>query len=413
MRTFDMLSPNNAMAKLNAALDATHASVPTETIPTAQAYNRVLMRDIQSPTPLPEFRRSTVDGYAVRASSTPGVLRVIGEVRMGEVTTLRIKLGDAALVHTGGNIPEGADAVVMVEHVKSLDGHGAAPAVGKIQTQAQVSAGDNVIMQGEDVQAGEVVMRVGMRLREQEIGGLLSFGMTQVEVAAKPRVALIASGDEVVPPDAPARIGQVRNINTPMLAALVVRSGGVPLDFGILPDQREAFEDAAARAIREADMVVFMAGSSVSERDFTPDVVNGMGKPGILVHGIAFRPGKPTLFAVCDGKPVFGLPGNPISALVTAGLFVAPTLWRMQGAHPPPPHVVRATLGQDVKSPRDLEHWIPVKVHNGDSGLPTAEPINTKSNLIFGLVRANGMICIPIGVDNLVAGSMVDVRLSD
>jgi molybdopterin molybdotransferase len=287
--------------------------------------------------------------------------------------------------------------------------------LGKIQTQTQVTSGDNIIRQGEDVQPGEIVMRAGARLREQEIGGLLSLGITQIEVARQPHVALIASGDEVVPPDADTKLGQVRNINTPMLAALVERNGAVSLDFGILPDRREAFEAAAQRAMHEADVVVFMAGSSVSERDFTPDVVNSMGKPGILVHGIAFRPGKPTLFAVCDGKPVFGLPGNPISALVTASLFVAPTLWRVQGSVAPLPNITPATLGKDVKSPPDLEHWFPValKGERSAGALPTAEPISTKSNLIFGLVRASGLVCAPIGIDRLPAGTVVDVRLFD
>jgi molybdopterin molybdotransferase len=409
MRTFDLLAPAAALAKLNNALDAAHVAAQTERVPTASARGRILAAHVASPISLPEFRRSTVDGYAVRAGATPGVLRVVGEVRMGELTPLRVKLGDAALIHTGGNIPEGADAVVMVEQVKLLDMSG----TGKIQTQVQVAPGDNTIRQGEDVEAGEIVVRAGVRLREQEIGGLLSIGMTEVEVLRKPRVALIASGDEVVPADAPIRLGQVRNINTPMLAALIERNGGEAIDFGILPDRRDAFEDAAARAMQSADMVVFMAGSSVSERDFTPDVVNGMGKPGILVHGIAFRPGKPTLFAVCDGKPVFGLPGNPVSALVTAELFVTPTLWRMQGGFVPPVNTVNAVLSQDVKSPRDLEHWFPVKLVPAarDAMLPFAEPITTKSNLIFGLVRANGLVCAPIGVDRLTAGTQVEVRL--
>ncbi len=394
------------MAKLNAALNATHAFPPTETVATTLANNRVLARDVTSPVAMPEFRRSTVDGYAVKAGATPGVLRVIGEVKMGELTGLRIKLGDAALVHTGGNIPAGADAVVMVEQTRALDMSGLA----KIQTQAQLSAGENIIREGEDVQAGEVVMRASARLREPEIGGLLALGMTEIEVVRQPRVALIASGDEVVPASVNTRPGQVRNINTPMLLALVARNGGVGLDYGILPDRRDAFEQAAMRAMREADAVVFMAGSSMSERDLTPDVVNSMGKPGILVHGIAFRPGKPTLFAVCDGKPVFGLPGNPISALVTASLFVAPTLWRMQGAPPPHPYILSAALSRDVKSPPDLEHWFPVKL-GGELGSLKAEPVSTKSNLIFGLVRADGLACAPLGVDHLSAGTVLDVRL--
>ncbi|HEY3341701.1 MAG TPA: molybdopterin molybdotransferase MoeA [Anaerolineae bacterium] len=408
MRTFDLLSPADAMAKLNAALDATRVSPPSETISTAEARNRVLARDVVSPIPLPEFQRSTVDGYAVRAGSTPGVLRVVGEVRMGELTDLRVKLGDAALVHTGGNIPAGADAVVMVEQVHFLDSSG----LGKIQTQAQATAGENIIREGEDVQPGEVVVHAGTRLREQEIGGLLSLGMTEIEVTHRPRVALIASGDEVVPSGAPLRLGQVRNINTPMLLTLVARNGGEGLDYGILPDKRSAFEEAASRAMREADMVVFMAGSSVSERDFTPDVVNDMGKPGILVHGISFRPGKPTLFAVCDGKPVFGLPGNPISALVTASMFVIPTLWRMQGTSAPQASLISAALSKEVRSPVDLEHWFPVAL-GGPQGARVAEPITSKSNLIFGLVRAAGLVCAPIGVANLPAGTQVDVRLFD
>jgi molybdopterin molybdotransferase len=408
MRTFDLLTPANALSKLNAALDVTGVSLPTEIIPTADARNRVLARDVVSPIPLPEFRRSTVDGYAVKAGSTPGVLRVVGEVRMGELTDLHVKLGDAALVHTGGNIPAGADTVVMLEQVHLLDSSG----LGKIQTQAQMTSGENIIREGEDVQPGEVVVHAGTRLREQEIGGLLSLGLTEIEVTRRPRVALIASGDEVVPPGAPLRLGQVRNINTPMLLSLVARNGGEGLDYGILPDRRSVFEEAASRAMSEADMVVFMAGSSVSERDFTPDVVSEMGKPGILVHGIAFRPGKPTLFALCDGKPVFGLPGNPISALVTASLFVVPTLWRMQGASAPQVNLVSATLSKDVRSPADLEHWFPVALSD-EKGARVAEPISSKSNLIFGLVRASGLVCAPIGTGLLAAGTQVDVRLFD
>ncbi|MCS7055205.1 MAG: molybdopterin molybdotransferase MoeA [Thermoflexales bacterium] len=439
MRKLDLLTPAEAMAKLSGALDAAgfgiaHGVQATEVIPTAQACHRVLARDVVSPIPMPEFRRSTVDGYAVRADATPGTLSVIGEVRMGEVASFAIRHGEAALVHTGGNLPEGADAVVMLEDAVSLTPddrqpmqavEGAPPSVTqqeqrKIQTGRRLAPGENVIQQGEDVRAGEVVVCAGMRLREQEIGGLLALGITQVEVVRKPRVALIASGDELVPAEAETRPGQVRNINAPMLAALVARNGGEPLDFGILPDARAAFEQAAQRAMREADMVIFMAGSSVGERDFVPDVVNAMGKPGILAHGILFRPGKPTLFALCDGKPVFGLPGNPISALVTGMLFAMPTLWRIQGVrNPPQPRFTRAVLAREVKSPRDLEHWFPVRLEEGaapaphEHPMPSAEPISTKSNLIFGLVRADGIACAPIGVDRLAAGTEIQVRMFD
>jgi molybdopterin molybdotransferase len=400
MRSFDLLKPSDALERLLAAINAAKRALPVETVSVADAYGRVLVADVASPMPMPEFRRSTVDGYAVRAVSTPGVLRVVGEIRMGEVSPLSLKVGEAALVHTGGNVPEGADAVLMIEQARTLDAAG-----GKIQTLTRLSEGENVIKAGEDVLEGEVVVRAGTRLREPEIAGLLGLGITQVEVYRKPRVALIASGDELVSPDQPTRLGQIRNTNQPMLAALVARNGGEPVIFDVLPDRRSAFERAAAKAIAENDMVVFMAGSSVGERDFVPDVVADMGAPGVLAHGILFRPGKPTLFAVADGKPVLGLPGNPISALVTGMLFAMPALHAIQRTRNPPEHGrFRAALTEDVKSPKDLEHWFPVRrVETG------VAPITTKSNLIFGLVRADGLVCAPIGMDRVTAGTEVEV----
>jgi molybdopterin molybdotransferase len=405
MRSFDLNTPAQAMAKMNAALDAAQRRLEREIVATADALDRVAAEDVHSPASMPEFRRSTVDGYAVRSTSTPGVMRVVGEVRMGEAAAASVNVGEAALVHTGGYVPEGADAVVMLEHTLPLDVH-----TTRIQTRSRMSPGENIIQAGEDVRAGEAVVRAGARLREQEIAGLLSLGLTRANVVRRPRVALIPSGDELVAPDQPTRLGQVRNTNAPMLAALIRRHGGEPLVYDPLPDRRLAFEIAAERAMKEADIVVFMAGSSVGERDFVPDVVNGMGKPGIVVHGILFRPGKPTLFAVADGKPVFGLPGNPISALVTASLFVAPTVWRIQGAELPSPATTTAVLTEDVKSPRDLEHWFPVRFEGAGATPVRAVPISTKSNLIFGMVRAAGMVCAPIGVERLAAGAEVQVR---
>ncbi len=396
------------MKALFAALEADKLALPVDLIETAHARDRVLARDVLAETAMPEFRRSTVDGYALKAASTPGVLRVVGEVRMGELAGTALKSGEAMLVHTGGNVPEGADAVVMIEQTRPLDVN-----TSKIQTTSKLAPGENVIQAGEDVRAGEAVCAAGTRLREQEVAGLLSLGVVKIPVLRKPRVALIPSGDELVAPDQPTKGGQVRNTNAPMLAALVRRFGGEPLVFDVLPDRRLAFEAAAERAMREADMVLFMAGSSVGDRDYVPDVVSAMGKPGILAHGILFRPGKPTLFAVANGKPVFGLPGNPISALITATLFAMPALTHLQGMrNPPQPAMAPAVLTQDVKSPRDLEHWFPVRLEHREGGW-RATPISTKSNLIFGLVRAQGVVCAPIGVDRLAAGETVSARWLD
>ncbi len=405
MRTLILLPPAEALARLNAALESSGCALGVERIPTAHAINRVLAEAVRAPVDVPEFPRSAVDGFALQAASTPGELRLIGEVRMGEISALVVHAGEAVRVPTGGHVPEGADAVLMQEHAQ-ID------ARGTVRTSVQLKPGDNVIQRAEDVRAGDVAVPVGRRLREQEIAGLLALGITEVAVRRKPRVALIASGDELVPADQPIQRGQVRNINAPMLAALVARNGGEPIDYGILPDDRAAFERAATRAMLEADAIVFIAGSSVGERDFVAETVARMGAPGVLAHGIRFRPGKPTLFAVCDGKPVFGLPGNPISALVTGMLFLAPTLWRLQGAHnPPEPAYAHARLAHTVHSPRDLEHWIPVVLARDREGRWIATPFTVKSNLIFGLVRAHGLVCAPIGIETLHADQEVTVRL--
>nr|MCW1970922.1 molybdopterin molybdotransferase MoeA [Anaerolineae bacterium] len=352
-------APTQAFNQFLDAIDAAGVAMPPEIIPALTARDRVLAQDIISPIPLPEFRRSTVDGFAVQAASvqaalaTGGTLRVIGEVRMGEMSRYMVGEGEAVKIHTGGNVPVGADAILMVENAqlqaaaaenraeneaKFDDNNGLKmldePNNSALRPMSALSPNDNIIDLGEDVHAGEIVIRKGSRLKEADLGGLASFGILKIKAARQPRVALIASGDEVVPAETEVlQPGQVRSVNIHTVAALVRRNGGIPLDYGILPDRFEAFQAAAARAMREADVVVFMAGTSMSDRDFVPEVVKTMGQPGILQHGIAFRPGKPTLFALCDGKPVFGLPGNPISTLVTATLFLAPTLWYLQRTH--------------------------------------------------------------------------------
>ena len=456
MKKFELISPSQALDKLFNAIDEAGTAMPAETVDALTARDRVLAQDIISPIPLPEFRRSTVDGYAVQAASVQAALasgdplRVIGEVRMGEMARYHVGVGEAVKIHTGGHIPSGADAVVMVENTQRVPLDPVSKRDSKQQNSVKLlddsnnyalrpmSASqptDNIIELGEDVKAGEIVIRKGSRLREADLGGLASFGMIRAQVARQPRVALIASGDEVVPAETEVlQPGQVRSVNIHTVAALVRRNGGIPLDYGILPDRFEAFEAAAERALQEADVIVFMAGTSMSDRDFVPEIVQKMGQPGILQHGIAFRPGKPTLFALCNGKPVFGLPGNPVSTLVTAMLFLGPTLWHLQRTlNPPPPNFVRARLTADMPSPRQFEHWFPIKLfagqnttengamsasgarkfhyHLNSKEVCAAQPINSKSNLIFGLSRADGLVCAPIGVSMIPKDTEVDVLL--
>lgn len=401
-----LIHPADALLAFWKAMDRNRQPLQAEEVPLSDAYRRVLASDTPSPGPIPEFRRSMVDGYAARAADTGARrrLRVAGEVAMGALSPSPLASGTAVKIHTGGHVPDGADCVLMVERV-ALSG-------ASIELTEALAPGDNVIEAGEDVAAGAVVLRAGKVIREQEIAGLASLGHPTARVRRRPRVALISSGDELVPVDSPVRPGQVRGSNGPMLAALVRANGGEPVDFGILPDDREAFAAAARRATDTCDVVVFIAGSSASDRDFTPETIAALGKPGILARGIAFRPGKPTLFAVCDSVPVLGLPGNPNSALTTARRFLAPTLWRLLGAPAPPPRRAPATLAEAVRSPVALEHWIPCSLEASDGRL-LAHPIPTKSNLIFSFVRADGLLCSPIGSAGHPAGAAVEVEYFD
>ncbi len=386
-------------------------AVQTETVSTQEALGRVTADSMRSPMALPAFPRSTVDGYAVKGANTvgaseslPAYLTVVGEVPMGRAATVNVGPGQTAIVHTGGMIPPGADAVVMVERTQRLDDR-------DIEVLRPVAVGENIINVGEDILEGEEILPTGHLLRPQDLGGLLAVGLTETAVARRPRVALIATGDEVVPPSQALGPGQVRDINTYALAGLVERAGGVPWPMGIIPDRFEALKAAAAQGLAEADVVVMSAGSSVSVRDMTGDVINELGTPGVLIHGISFRPGKPTVLAICDGKPVVGLPGNPVSAMVVFNLLVTPMLWRLQGlVHPPQPRTVKARLARNVASVAGREDRIQVRLEQREDGL-WADPVFGKSNLIFILVKADGMIRVPLDKTGLSAGELVEVEL--
>jgi molybdopterin molybdotransferase len=251
-------------------------------------------------------------------------------------------------------------------------------------------------------------------MRPAEIGGLLALGITHVNVMRKIRVGLISTGDEVVDPSQSPRPGQVRDVNSYTLSALVQKSGGDPIRYGIVPDKFEVLKDAAARALLECDIVSITAGSSASTRDMTADVIRSLGEPGVLVHGINTRPGKPTILGVCNGKPVIGLPGNPVSALVNGYLFVVPLIEKLLGILPRPKPTVQARLTVNLSSQAGREDWWPVKlIVNRKSKIENydADPIFGKSNLIFTLAAADGLLRIPPDATGLSAGELVEVYL--
>jgi molybdopterin molybdotransferase len=257
-----------------------------------------------------------------------------------------------------------------------------------------------------------MILPLGQRLRPQDIGGLLALGIIAVTVARPPRVAILSTGDEVIPPEQTPGPGQVRDINSYTLKALVERAGGEAVLFGIIPDQRPALEAAVRQAVASCDMVVLSAGSSVSYRDMSVDVIAGLGEPGILAHGISIRPGKPTIVAVAEGKAVFGLPGNPVSAMVLFDLFVAPAIRLALGAAPFPafaPHL-QARLSRQISSAAGREDHIQVRLEERDGEL-WAVPVFGKSNLIYTLVRADGVVRAPLDSLGIEQGAWVRVRL--
>jgi molybdopterin molybdotransferase len=391
------------------------------------ALDRVLARDATAPHELPTFVRSTVDGYALQATDTygatqglPAYLDVVGEVAMGELASFALGLGQAAVVHTGGMVPKGADAVVMLEHTARTGGSlFSGQGVGSpqpefapfgIEIYRPAAVGENCIHPGEDVQKGELVLPAGTSLRPQDLGGLLAVGITEVEVARRPQVGIVSQGDEVVPPEQEPGPGQVRDINSYTLAGLVSRAGGIPVNYPIAPDRQEALDELVQRAHRETDVAVVTAGSSVSYRDLTANAIDKLGPPGVLVHGVAIRPGKPTILAVCGGKPVFGLPGNPVSCINIFQRFVTPTLRMLLGAGPLPVRTVQARLARNIPAASGRADYVRVRLEQR-GGETWAIPVFGKSNLIFVLVRSEGVVEVPLNSNGIPADSLVTVML--
>ena len=410
----DLLPTEEALQKI---LDLIVEIPECEWIDTTQSLNRITFENIIAPHPLPTFTRSTVDGYAVRASDTygaseslPGYLKMVGEILMGTDPKFPIKSGECALIHTGGMLPPGANAVIMIENTQ-LVSH------DEIEISRSVADGENILNPGEDVKEGDVIIPAGIQIRPQEIGGLTALGITKVAVHHKPKIAILSSGDEIVAPSKEIKAGQVRDINSYTLQALIAQAGGEPILYGILPDNMKILASSARKALQECSMVVFTAGSSASERDLTAEVINGLGKPGVLVHGVNIRPGKPTILAACapnadqHPKAVIGLPGNPVSALVIARLFVIPVLRKLLGLGP---HTfdptISAKLSINLPSQTGREDWVPVSLKTSLDGY-IAEPVFGKSNLIFTLSRADGLIRIPPDATGAFAGSTVQVHL--
>lgn len=402
-----LVPPAEAWRRLEEHLDRGPHEV--ETVGLLEACGRVLAEDVTSPGDLPGFPRSTVDGFAVRARDTfgatdslPALLTVAGEVRMGEAVGFALGPGKCARIATGAMLPQGADAVIMVETTEDMGG-------GLIAVAKPVAPGENVVGAAEDVAKGDVLLQRGRRLRPQDIGALAATGISRVRVAAGPKVAIMSTGDELVEvSDAPLP-GKVRDTNSYSLYAAVLAAGARPVAAGIVRDDYREVASAMREQLARADMLIVSGGSSIGTRDFARDAIDSLGPPGVLVHGVAVRPGRPTILAVAGGKPVFGLPGHPVSCLTIFRLFVEPAISRWMGTAPER-REVEARLGANVASVAGREDYIGVKISVRD-GVRWADPVFTKSALISGLVASDGVVRVPAEVEGIEKGAPVTVTL--
>jgi len=383
-----------------------------ETISLSDALDRVLAVAIISPEDLPAHPRSTMDGYAVRASDTfgasesiPGYLQIAGEIRMGETPEGKVLSGTCFRIATGGLLPEGADAVLMLEHTVPVDDT-------MIEVVKGLGAGSNVIHRGEDIARGESALPAGHFLRPQDLGLLAGLGISEITVSRKVRVGIISTGDEIIPYTEVPRDGKIRNINTIALAGQISRLGATPVDYGIVSDRREIFMPVLQQAVRENDIVLFSGGSSVGTRDLGEQAIIDLGPPGILVHGVALKPGKPVIIGLSNQTPVFGLPGHPVSAMACFDLFVGPAIERLSGRSTDhlPAASVAARLDRNINSAAGRRDLIRVRLTRQDESW-IAEPVLGKSGSISTLARAHGYFVIPESSQGISQGTTITVYL--
>ena len=357
-----------------------------------EAYNRVLSQDVVSTLDIPPFNRSTVDGYAVHAEDTfgadenqPATLKVVGAVSIGEQPKLTIAPGEAVEIVTGAPIPEGANAAVMVEDTERED--------SDLHVFTPVKINENVMKKGSDIKQGSIMLKKGQLLGSSEIGALAALGLTSAKVLRIPMVAVLSTGGEVTDPGKPLPPGKIYDINAYSISTAVIESGGKPVYFGSVPDDKAALTKALQTAVNSADMVITSGGVSVGPKDYTAQIVDSLGKPGIVVYGIAVKPGKPTTVGFIGEKPVICLPGHPTSALLIFYLMVKPLIQQLAGRPVTGMKNVRAFAGARMFSAKGRRTFVMVKLEFDKDCRLIAEPVETgASGAITTLAKADGFV---------------------
>lgn len=381
----------------------------SELVSIEAAVGRTAAREVYSQYNIPDFNRSTVDGYAIVASDTFGVtdsipvfLDVVGEVEMGKATDIVIEKGKAAYVPTGGMVPSGSDAVIMIEHIEEMDSH-------TIAAYSAVAPGENVIKIGDDMTKGSKLIYRGKLVKPQDVGVLSASGISQIEVFERPSVAVISTGDEIADPFGEIEYGEIRDINTYTLSAMLEEMGAAVTVKSVIKDEFELLKTAVESALTDNHIVIVSGGSSVGTKDVTAKVIDSMGEPGVFVHGMAVKPGKPTIVGKARGKALFGLPGHPVSAVIVFKVLVGHLIAKLMNRENQK-LMIPAVFSTNVHSSPGKETFQMVELQQTENGY-SAQPLHGKSGAISLVSRAHGFVRIPHNKEGISKGEVVMVEL--
>ncbi|AOY76630.1 gephyrin-like molybdotransferase Glp [Clostridium formicaceticum] len=384
-------------------------ALPVEEISILKALSCIVHEDIKATINVPEFNRSTVDGYAVIAKDTygasealPSFLKSIGEVAMGKSTELALQSGECCYVPTGGMIPKNSDGVVMIEYTEVLEDN-------TVCIQNAVAPKENILQFGEDISKGQVIFKKGHKLRPQDIGVLAGMGITRVKVYKKPRVSIISTGDEIVAPEEEVKLGQIKDMNTYSLATAALQDRCDVMGMAVVKDDLGALKKKIEDFLETSDIVLVSGGSSMGTKDVTKDAINAIGDPGVFIHGLAVKPGKPTIIGKVKNKAVFGLPGQPVSALVVYQTLVTYLIKNLYGDESPVPYIT-GELTVNIASAPGREHYVMVKISEDDKKI-VVSPVHGKSGMLTMMTKSMGYVKIDTNQEGLLKGENVKVYL--
>lgn len=383
--------------------------IETEKINILDSYEKVLSKDIISQINVPEFNRSTVDGYAIKSKDShgcsdfmPSFLDVLGEVRMGEAVNIDINNGQCIYVPTGGMIPKSSDCVIMIEHVEKLD-------EDTIAIHKPISTGENVVYKGDDIKENEKVLRKGRKITSQDIGVLAALGVNEVEIYKPIKFTIISSGDEIIDLDEKLEFGKVRDINGYALYSLIQNLGGCIVKRTIVKDKYDLLKEEVLNGINSSNIVLISGGSSVGTKDYTYDVINSFDGQGVLVHGISLKPGKPTIIGECQNKPVIGLPGHPVSAIIVFKIFIEYLVNEILDINQKK-YTVSAIIDKNLHSSPGKRTYQMVSLEEVDNKY-YARPMFGKSSMITLLSKSCGYVIIDENCEGLYKEQEVKVHL--